>query len=143
MYIHVYMCTYMCTCMYNNGIQMYSETLTRWDQPFCWFVLCGRLSSLTLVIVFSRLPLQHSSSIIRDTFEEYQDDQEDTGVTGFLTVAVDLKKTDARPENQSELKKSLELLPSSKETKKVEMRDNGKKEEWEKKGREDNMRRER
>ncbi len=65
-----------------------------------------------------RMPLQHSTSIA-NTFEEYHDDQEDTGVTGFLTIAVDLKKTEARAENQSELKKSLELLPSSKETKKV------------------------
>ena len=56
---------------------------------------------------------------MRDTLEEYQEDQEDTGVTGFLTMAVDLKKMDARTESQSELKKSLELLPSSKESKKV------------------------
>ncbi len=63
------------------------------------------------------LDVQHVSGF--ESSEEYHDDQEDTGVTGFLTIAVDLKKTEARAENQSELKKSLKLLPSSKETKKV------------------------
>lgn len=63
------------------------------------------------------MPLHHSSSIIESA--EYQDDQEDTGVTGFMTVSIDLKNVEAKTDSQSELKKSLELLPSSKESKKV------------------------
>ena len=65
------------------------------------------------------MPFQRSSSFRDNTLEDYQEDQEDTGVTGFLAIPVDLKKMGAKPESESELKKSLELLPSSKDSKKV------------------------
>ena len=45
-----------------------------------------------------------------EMLDVYKEDQEDTEVTGFTTIAVDLKKVDAKTENQLELKKSLELL---------------------------------
>ena len=64
------------------------------------------------------MPFKRSSSV-KEALEKYQEDQEDTGVTGFITIPIDLKKIDARSEDPADLKKTLELIPKSKESKKV------------------------
>ena len=69
-------------------------------------------------ILTHRMPFKRSSSM-KEALEKYQEDQEDTGVTGFITIPIDLKKIDARSEDPADLKKTLELIPKSKESKKV------------------------
>ena len=73
-------------------------------------------------ILTHRMPFKRSSSM-KEALEKYQEDQEDTGVTGFITIPIDLKKIDARSEDAADLKKTLELIPKSKESKKVGSRD--------------------
>ena len=54
---------------------------------------------------------------IKETIQEYQDSQEDMGVTGFLSVDVDLKNITATREDEDELKKSMILIPKDKDRK--------------------------
>lgn len=56
---------------------------------------------------------------MKETIQEYQDSQEDMGVTGFISVSVDLKKIKATQESEDELKKSMILIPKEKKDKKV------------------------
>jgi hypothetical protein len=55
---------------------------------------------------------------MNETIQEYQDSQEDMGVTGFLSVTVDLKKIKATQESEEELKKGMVLIPKEKKEKK-------------------------
>lgn len=69
-----------------------------------------------VLLLFIRGLYQKSLSI-KETIQEYQDSQEDMGVTGFLTVDVDLKNITATPEDEDDLKKSLILIPKEKDKK--------------------------
>ena len=77
----------------------------------------GRISVVLLLSLSNIRGLYQKSLSIKETIQEYQDSQEDMGVTGFLTVDVDLKNITATPEDEDDLKKSLILIPKEKDKK--------------------------
>lgn len=77
----------------------------------------GRISVVLLLLLSNIRGLYQKSLSIKETIQEYQDSQEDMGVTGFLTVDVDLKNITATPEDEDDLKKSLILIPKEKDKK--------------------------
>ena len=79
-----------------------------------FFLTCMYI--LLLINVIYRKPFQRSTSV-KETIQEYQDSQEDMGVTGFISVNVDLKKVTATSENEDDLKKGMVLIPKEKDKK--------------------------